>query len=142
MSKLLCKFPLPYSSLSSLYLGLIANKSCDWFYVTSNTKWNRVETSSINFNDRMKWKIAHTSVIVPNIEYQTYKLFLRLRLGISGNKPTEYEYIEDLSVEHIVNDTYHFSIYSVKKENGRKVKEIVSKNKKWLQSEDIHHIIL
>jgi len=137
---MICKFPLPYSSLSSLYFG-ISGKPFDWFYLNKNTKWVASDISTIDFNNKLKWKISHTSIILPHLEYKSYKLFLRLRLGVEEKRKPPFEYVEDLLIEHNVNDAYHFSVCSIKKENNTE-KILLKKNEKWISSNRIHNIIL
>jgi hypothetical protein len=138
--KSIIKFPLPYASLSSIYFG-ITGKPYDWYYVYPDTEWLSYEKSSFDFGKGCRWDITQTSVLSPNVDYQTYKLFLRLRLCMKNtDKPFSVkpvEYVEDMSIEHIVKDAYHFSIYS--KKDGS---VLLKKKKKWLNCKDIQHICL
>jgi hypothetical protein len=158
--KPITKFPLPYSSLSSIYLG-ISDKSHGWINIYPHSKLLQSDLSNILLGS-WKWEFKHTSLVMPNLESytdkQTYKLFLRLRLKITNiEKPFSIkpvQYIEDLTIEHLLGDVYHFSIHSIEQLDNKDIKDIkdndskdknkllIKKSYKWIRSDDIHHLIL
>ncbi len=138
------RFPLPYSSLSSLYLGLILKTSCDW--VTPKQFVFRDRTN-VSFTKHM-WNIHQTGVVFPyhsEFYQESKQLYLRLNLEIvripKTFSNTSIEYVEDLTIQHIMENVYHFSIHSQKIENKKKT-VLLDDQYKWMSSFDIHHLIL
>lgn len=142
------RFPLPYSSLSSCYYGIVG-KSCDWVLSSHNIF---KESDTIDMG-KWGWKFNQFGIILPfQSEYMpknklSDKLFLRLRMSIYKNKIHSMDYIENIEIENIVKNAYHISIYSEKIDinnniNNNNKKVLINKKVKWLSAGDIHHMIL
>lgn len=137
------RFPLPYSSLSSIYRG-ITGKSYDYIY---QTKFISQETKDFNF-PTLTWKICQTSIVFPyHTDYndENLQLFLNFNLRVNQKEKT-IEHIEKMTIQHVMKDVYHFSIYSEKIVNRntrfKKSKIILNNKYKWLVSSDIHNLVL
>ncbi len=138
------RFPLPYSSLSSLYLGLILKNPCDWVKPKQSIFQDRTNVSFTKHT----WNIRQLGVVFPyysEFYQESRQLYLRLNLDIShipktfSNGPIEY--VEELTIQHVMENVYHLLIYSQKIENKKKT-VLLDNQYKWMSPFDIHHLIL
>ena len=135
-------FPLPYSSLTSCYRGIIGKESSG-IPLKRPLVFN--DKNSFELGKNCKWTFIHVGLIVPHyseyLNLSTHRIFsdLELETNIKGVK---HVYHEKLEIEHVMKDVFHLFIEAVEYLPVGKSNTLLKKRARWMSSSEIHHLSL